>query len=102
MSKRTVCFTDIEAWGIHPDNFVEDDRPAGNVRQAIGQIFREHRDLLTKREWRVVELRYCMDKSVMATARELRIRRALCRALAASAFKKLLQYAKREGRKESR
>ena len=92
MPRRLLTFTDTN---IDPRVFTEDDKPTSSLHQAIGQIFREHRELLTKKEWAVVERRYCMDKSIRATAQELRISREKCRKLLRRAFDKMVREARR-------
>ena len=48
MPRRTINFTDL---GVSPEDFEDSDRPNGNLLQGIGEIFRQHRDLLTDAQW---------------------------------------------------
>lgn len=52
----TYRFSDI---GVNESTLTRDDIPRSSLHGDIGEIFRSHRQLLTVRQWSVVEAKYC-------------------------------------------
>jgi len=89
MPRRTVCFTDA---GIDPRVLTEDDKPSSQVHRELADIFREHKDRLTDRQWSVVEALYCFGMSEEAVAVMLGMTRQAVSAHAKRAMTRLARW----------
>jgi len=97
LPRRTITFTKL---GLDPNKFEESDCPNGNALQDIGEIFRQHRDLLTDAQWDAVEARYCLDESISAAARRMRLTRKQVRVLISDATARLIRHGQQPGNPE--